>query len=88
MAKFRIYFNKKEDYPCIWSVDEGTSESEIRVQGVVISDGLFVFTQHTDGLKPPAGLDPKNEPSAWVEVHGVLTVENGVALIGAQKESK
>lgn len=86
--KYRLYFNRKEDYPCIWSVDEGSAASEIRVQGIIITDGLLAYTGNTEGLRPPAGADLKNEPSAWIEVHGVLTIEGGVATIGAQKDSE
>lgn len=85
---YRIYFNRKEDYPCIWSVDEGTAESEIRVRGVVIMDGLSSYTSSTIGLRPPAGSDLKNEPSAWIEVHGFLMIGNGVAIFSSRKETK
>lgn len=86
--RWRIYFNRKEDYPCIWSVDEGSAASEIRVQGLVITDGLLAYSNNTPGLRPPAGADLKNEPSAWIEVNGVLTIENGVVSFGMRKDSE
>ena len=34
---YRIYFNRKENAPCVWSIDEGTPATEVNVQWVTIN---------------------------------------------------
>jgi hypothetical protein len=72
---YRVYFNKIEEAPQIWSVDEGTTASEINVRGVDIriTQGAAITYQNL-AAEPP-------EPKAWIEVEGLLTIANGFALI-------
>jgi len=79
IKKYRLYFNRKEDFPCLWSIDEGSAASEIRVQGIVLTGVGLAWTECHKGLIAPAGCDVNNEPSAWIELHARLTIENGFA---------
>lgn len=83
--KYRIYFNRKEDYPCIWSVDEGSSATEIRVQWFSI-DKLNVWAQHGFGPQPHNTPErSENDPDAWIEVEGYADFQGGGVIF---KESK
>jgi hypothetical protein len=60
--KFRVYFNRHSEFPQIWSVDEGTQESEINVIGFVIHRGCYLESRY-NGDKPN-----DDSPCAWIEV--------------------
>lgn len=66
---YRLYFNRCEDFPQIWSVDEGTPETEINVVGVRVN-----------GLRVTSRIMPREKPSGWFEVDGTLTVTAGIAV--------
>lgn len=56
----RVYFNRKEDFPKVWSVDDGHQANEIMVSSI-ITQGLsrYVWSgviKHSE-----------TEPRAWVE---------------------
>lgn len=44
---WRIYFNAWQEAPLLWSVDQGTQETEIKVEGVRI-DGAIYLDTYTD----------------------------------------
>lgn len=44
---WRIYFNAWQEAPLLWSVDQGTQETEIKVEGVWI-DGAIYLDTYTD----------------------------------------
>jgi len=82
LKKWRIYFNKKEDYPCIWSVDQGSARTEIRVQWFSVA-GLPVSAGHRFGPQPPNNHEfGENEPTAWIEVNncGACFQDGGVVF--------
>jgi hypothetical protein len=56
----RVYFNRKEDFPNVWSVDDGNQTNEIIVPRV-ISQGVSRFVWN--------GITQSSEVSvrAWVE---------------------
>ena len=54
----RLYFNQKEDYPNVWSIDDGDQANEINVSWV-ITQGV-ACTQYTGEKKS------KNAPVAWL----------------------
>ena len=58
---FRAYFNRRSEAPQVWSVDEGSQETEINVKGFVIH-GCTVNAQFN-------GQRPNNDsPVAWIEI--------------------
>ena len=74
MKRWRVYFNKKEDYPCLWSVDEGSAASEIRVQWVSLR-AIAGRTHHSLPPYPPGRS--KEEPCAWIEFEGFARFQEG-----------
>jgi hypothetical protein len=76
---YRVYFNRgdAESWPQCWSVDEGDQSSEINVIGIDVG----ICPWRTNLLPSPAsaGSNPKNTPSAWIEVTGRLEVRGGRA---------
>lgn len=75
---YRVYFNQTKDAPQVWSVDDGHPDSEINVQGVVVSCSAVARTR----------FDPTATPRAWLEVRGELWVDAGVAFIGYVEEAE
>jgi len=73
VKRWRIYFNRIEDAPQIWSVDEGSHASEINVQGIQI------ISRDTETGQNLEAKDP--EPKAWMWVVGRLEVKDGCAVI-------
>jgi hypothetical protein len=58
----------------VWSVDEGTTASEINVLGVVVKvAGAMITRQNLEAVYP--------EPKAWFEAEGQLAIQYGVAVI-------
>lgn len=62
MNRYRVYFNRKSEFPQVWSCDEGTQDSEVNLIGFVIHQGCFTES-HYSGAKPN-----EDSPSAWIEV--------------------
>jgi hypothetical protein len=55
----RVYYNAKEDWPLVWSVDDGKIENEYKVSNV----GLFV-----SGFRTMARTeDMPVQPKVWLE---------------------
>jgi len=57
---YRVYFHKKENAPQVWSVDEGTQDTEIHVQHVHFVN-CYVYTAQNRDNQP-------GQPSGWLEV--------------------
>lgn len=70
---FRAYFNRLNEAPQVWSIDEGTQASEINVKGFVVYN--CVVTARANYQKPN-----NDSPVAWIEIdaHGYVLVE-GIA---------
>ncbi len=69
---YRLYFNNYEDWPQVWSIDEGTPDTEVNVIG-------FRF----DGAMPvTSGVSADNtQPRAWVSIDAKgLSIEHGIAV--------
>jgi len=75
--KFRVYFNRKNEFPQVWSIDYGTQESEINVQRVELN-GCNATTVY----KPEGVTDFNSMPCAWFEVEAGRAVfcRDGVKL--------
>lgn len=68
----RVYFNRHQSDGLIWSVDEGTQDTEINVKDVVIGE-LLCQTKSGPG-------DNVKSPTAWIEVEeSHMTVLQNVA---------
>lgn len=80
MKLFRVYFNRWNEAPQVWSIDEGDQASEINVRAVSM--------HHCDmeSKTNPAETDIENKPKAWFEVRGNLRVIQGVAVITGLEE--
>jgi hypothetical protein len=80
--RYRLYFNRKSEFPCCWSVDEGTQETETNIIGFVL-DGVRaesqVMTTAERGI-----LDPNNVPFAWMNVTGRLRLQAGLAYFSSE----
>jgi hypothetical protein len=77
MQTYRIYFNRKAEHPRYWSIDEGTQETEVNIQGFRIDNcvvGSHVIAKAERGI-----LDPNTVPFAWLTVNGRLRLEGGIA---------
>lgn len=70
---YRVYFNRHADAPLVWSVDEGTQETEINVRRVVLR-GIYGRTVYGVG-------DNTDSPSVWLEIQGKLEVIDSIAYI-------
>lgn len=60
---FRAYFNRKREFPQVWSIDEGTQASEVNVIAFIAHPGCKVASRY-NGSKPN-----DDSPSAWIEIH-------------------
>lgn len=63
--KVRIYFNKAEDFPRIWSLDFGIDTVEICCSFIHIRTKKVGQTNHNIEVKYP-------NPKAWIEYYDVL----------------
>lgn len=75
MATWRVYFNRRNEAPQVWSVDEGTQATETNVID------WKLHRCNADSHYDPAikNTDP-DHPTAWFTVpHAKLRMEGGVA---------
>ena len=72
---YRIYFNRWNDAPLIWSVDEGTQATERIVREVRL--------ENVTGVTRSGPGDNVKSPTVWIEVEGRLTIANEVATFRA-----
>lgn len=75
MRRYRIYFNRLNEAPQVWSVDEGDQSSEINVSEVRL---IGVSAQSEVNLDETVNHD---RPRCWFAVTGKLSVIGGVAHI-------
>ena len=76
----RVYLNRFEDAPLVWSVDRGTKATEQRFKCVVFGKADAVTRVNLDA-------DNVTEPRCWVEVKGdMLAVVGTTALVGPNGE--
>jgi hypothetical protein len=61
-AKTRIYFNRHVDAPLVWSVDQGSVASRVKIAAIQIR--LHVATQYLAVNQRPSNTE---EPAAWLE---------------------
>jgi hypothetical protein len=80
MKLYRLYFNRLNEAPQIWSIDEGTQTSEINVSAVSLVNCNAVTRVDLDETIN------RDRPKVWIEVIGTLEVVGGVAVITGLKE--
>ena len=68
-----MYFNRANDFPQVWSVDQGSHASEVNVQTIHLRTLPVVSRYNPDAEYP--------EPKAWFEVHGTLRIDCGAAWV-------
>lgn len=71
---FRLYFNRRREFPFVWSVDSGPGTQEFKVKD-------FKLHRITgNGRFEPSMGDDKDTPTAWVEItFAVLEIKADVA---------
>ena len=70
---YRAYYNKHSDAPQVWSIDEGTQDSEIHVLGFV-TEGKVQSRWNGERSQPDC-------PVAWIEIKADgFRVLNGIAI--------
>lgn len=73
MSDWRIYFNKRSEFPLIWSVDSGKGTQEIKVKDARLHRVTGITRYDPSG-------DNVTTPTAWVEItYAVMHLENDVA---------
>lgn len=74
MNTYRVYFNRKSEFPQVWSLDEGTQHSEVNIINFVIPQGCRSESRY-NGEKPN-----EDSPVAWIEVQAIaFTIHDGIA---------
>lgn len=58
--RYRVYYNRSEDAPQVWSIDMGSTGSEVNVQWVQVR--AQSITRYNAKAKYP-------EPRAWLDVY-------------------
>jgi len=75
---YRLYFNRCEDWPQIWSIDNGDTSTEINVTAWRVEVPCTVTSDRADDL---ATVDRARQPVAWASIEAqTLTIERGVAV--------
>jgi hypothetical protein len=73
-VEFRVYWNRRAEKPCVWSVDDGSQDGEINVQAIKLH--RCDVESHWD---PDVPKNP-DTPSAWFTItNAIMRMEHGVA---------
>lgn len=75
MKLYRAYFNRLNEAPQVWSVDEGDQSSEINVTAVSFRNCEVISRTNL------GETDIENKPKAWFQARGTLRIERGEAII-------
>jgi len=75
----RLYFNHRNDFPNVWSVDDGDPANEVKVAEVVI-EGIGLAKFNGEARKEYAPVAWIEFPSAkcWI-VGGIMVITNAEA---------
>lgn len=73
-GNWRVYFNRREAFPHIWSVDQGESESEICVQWVRFDRCKL---RSATSLTSPDKEHAVSQPIAWLWLCARAEFTNG-----------
>jgi len=74
---YRLYFNRCEDFPQIWSIDCGSIDTEINVIGFLALGCAIAPGRAADF----AAVDATREPKAWINIQASdVRIDAGVAV--------
>lgn len=74
MPSYRVYFNRKAEFPQVWSVDEGAQGSEVNIISYELHR-VNAISRYDSSTTP----NP-DTPSAWLEInYAVMELKGGVA---------
>jgi hypothetical protein len=76
VKRYRVYYNRMAEFPLLWSIDEGTVDTErkfvaVHMYSVEAETRVDVRVLHSD----------LTHPRVWLEVQGSLAVSSSVAII-------
>lgn len=71
---YRLYFNRKNECPQVWSIDEGDQSSEVNVQ-------WFSLLGCTAASIYNHGVANEDTPVAWIAVKGTAEFRDGGVVI-------
>lgn len=80
VGPFRVYFNRHNEFPKVWSVDCGTQETETPVEAVYFVNLPTLNTEYIRHGKPFVEGD-KFVASAIVTGRGLVRVEGDCAFV-------
>lgn len=69
---YRLYFNRCEDFPQIWSIDQGTVETEINVADFRTEGHVTVIAGRAPDF---SAIDSAREPKDWAAVDALLAAD-------------
>jgi len=76
-VNYRVYFNAKEAFPYVWSIDQGTPATEIKVKEVHFHD-IQGVTRYDHKVRRGSITQPR----AWIEcINAELIVRDGDAYL-------
>ena len=75
---FRVYYNRSEDFPYIWSLDTGSQEDERIVKGyeggTIVKCGYDFTVPHGSTTKPRAWIELKAD-RVYIDTEGFAHFE-------------
>jgi hypothetical protein len=81
--RWRVYYNCREHFPHLVAVDNGSIQSQVRVQTVTFVECDYLFGNTDMGKSKSLNLEiaqrkgKQNEPSWWIELDAYAVFENG-----------
>ena len=76
---YRVYFNRRSEAPFVWSIDEGSADTEITVRSFSAGPGCELRSCYT------GEVPNENTPVAWLEVDAdALELQDRVARFESQ----
>jgi len=90
MQNVRVYFNRRSEFPFVWSIDEGPGTEERTFRSVYFMKGVAgvtTFVPDAGDGSGPRGED-LNAPRAWIHLWGQIELEqiDGQAFLGRMGE--
>lgn len=78
--KYRVYYNRSQDFPQLWSVDEGDQSTEFNVIDIDAVGCPVAWRALPPPIRAAEGVGPVF-PSAWNEIEAAgVKVVRGVAV--------
>lgn len=71
---FRVYWNRRGDYPLVWSIDFGDVSTEMNVKQIYLRGKTITTCVRMNA-------DNVLEPRGWLEGNGVVVIADEIAEI-------